>query len=108
MLSCFIRSWNSRWQLAADPLLDGGDEVRPAEADIMAERVLDGVAMAEVGEQPGEDRVHLILAFEQHAVEVEDDRVEIGSFVLEQRGADPHRGCAEHHCRFEIARHSNA
>ena len=62
---------------AADPLLDRGDELRPGKPDIMFDRLLDAGAMAKVGQQFGEQAVALELAFEKHAVEVEDDRVEL-------------------------------
>ena len=44
----------------------------------MLDRVLDAGRMAELGQQLGEHAVALELAFEQHAVEIEDDRVEAG------------------------------
>ena len=44
----------------------------------MAERVLDGGRVAKLGQQLGELPVALELAFEEHAVEIEDDRIEAG------------------------------
>ena len=62
---------------AADPLLDRGDELRAGEPDIMLDRVLDAGAVAKVGQQFGKQAIALELAFEKHAVEVEDDRAEL-------------------------------
>ena len=69
---------------AADPLLDRGDELRAGEPDIMFDRFLDAGAVAKVGQQFGEQAIALELAFEKHAVEVEDDRVELHASVFEQ------------------------
>src|SRR6185369_12709716 len=65
-------------QRAADPLLDRREELWTAVADKIANRVLRRGAVPEVGQQLGELFVALELAFKEHAVEVEDDRVEVG------------------------------
>ena len=64
-------------KLASDPALDGIDEVAPGEARIMFDRFGDAGRMAEAGQQLGKMAVALELAFDEHAVEVEDDRVEV-------------------------------
>jgi hypothetical protein len=61
----------------ADPLFDRGDELRAAQAHEMLDGFLGGGAMAEIGQQLGKQTVALELAFNEHAVEVEDDRVEV-------------------------------
>ena len=43
----------------------------------MFDRFFDAGAVAEVGQQLGEHAVALELAFQEHPVEVEDDRVEL-------------------------------
>src|SRR5258708_16120207 len=60
----------------ADALLDRVDELGAGEADIMFERFVDAGAMAKVGEQLGDLAVPVELAFHEHAVEVENDRLE--------------------------------
>jgi len=65
-------------QRSADPLLDRSEELRSGETDELAQRVLCRRLMAELGQQLGEHAIALIFAFEQHAVEVEDDRLRLG------------------------------
>ena len=63
------------WQRPADTRLDRGDELRAREADESLQRFLDAGAVAEVGQKLGKHSIALELALEQHAVEIEDDRL---------------------------------
>ena len=64
----------------ADPRLDGIDELLAAEADIMLDGLFWRRGVANVGQQLCEQLVPLVLALEQHAIEVEADGVEAQGF----------------------------
>ena len=74
----------------------------------MLDRFLEAGRMAKLGQQLGGEAIQLIFAFEEHAIEVEDDRSGAQGSIFEQSGADSHGGCAKHYGGFEIAGHSNA
>jgi hypothetical protein len=65
-------------KLRPDPSLDGRDEIVAAQAGVMADSVRGRVAVAEFGQEPGQLDIGLELAFEEHAIEIEDDRCEAG------------------------------
>ena len=62
-------------QRRADPGLDRVDELLAAKAHIIFQRLFDAGAVTEVGQQLSELAVALEFALEQHAVEIEDDRL---------------------------------
>src|SRR5699024_7200331 len=66
-------------QLASDRGLNLADKITAAEAGKMLNRFPKRRRVAEVGQQPREHLIPLKLAFQEHAVEVEDDRVVVHS-----------------------------
>jgi hypothetical protein len=56
---------------------NGRQELRPAEADERPQRLFDARRMAELAQKLCEHPVALIFAVQEHAVEVENDRVEV-------------------------------
>ena len=63
---------------SSDATFDHFDDMPPGKARVMLDRFLERVRVAELGQQLRRQAVQFILAFEQHAVEIEDDRVKAG------------------------------
>ena len=61
----------------ADPALDRAEEVEPGQAHELAHRLLDAGRMAARGQPVGDLLVPGPLAFEQHAVEIENEGIEL-------------------------------
>ena len=61
-------------QRAADPALDRAEEIEPGEAHELAHRILDAGRMAARSQLIGDLLVSGPFAFEQDAVEIEDQR----------------------------------